>query len=646
MRNITLLTILLSLPFYLQAQKIRFKDISRQEMELSRCEFYPEAKAVVLDRRGEITFTYNASTGLMYNFAEGVRVKILDAAAVDRGNIKLRYYSPKVSLRENNERVMEIRGVTYNLEEGKIVATRLERSDVYRARLNDFMEEVSFALPAVKAGSVIEYTYARESSYISYLPDWFFQEDIPTLSNELLYIIPGYFNFQARMMGEVQHVQREEKKVNVYLGADSHPGISVHMKARDVPPVEEEPFVSNACDLPFRVEFQLVSVDLPGTPVMSIAGNYTRFNKQLAESDNFWPPATRGSFPRELNEKVAGMSTTEKIAYLHAWMQEQVTWNNTYGIFATRRAGELLKERRGSVAEINLALNALFTQHGLEAYPVILSTRGHGVIHPVYPNIEDFNYVISAVVAEGGKAIFCDATTRGPVGLLPPRCLNGNGWLVREEGGMMVPLRTNASLNESVLAAIRFEEGKMVTDISITDREYAAANTRERHDREGEEGLREELREAYPNSTLSRFEITFTPGMVQQSFVLEQATSDAGILYIHPFPARLLSESPFKRDTRATLVDFPCGTVANYTTTLRVPEGYEMEPVEYSEYTLQGKGAAYSFSGYNNEEGYTLVVQVIIRQLLYTPEEYPELKMFFDKLAELSRAVVVLKKKA
>lgn len=75
------------------------------------------------------------------------------------------------------------------------------------------------------------------------------------------------------------------------------------------------------------------------------------------------------------------------------------------------------------------ALNHL----GIPTSPVILSTRGSGTLHPFYPDFSDFNYVF-ALSTIGEKLYFSDATSGLPFGNLPNRCLNGNGWIVSEQG--------------------------------------------------------------------------------------------------------------------------------------------------------------------------------------------------------------------
>ena len=628
---------------YVEAQRINFKQLSKKEIEQSRCEFYPEAKAMILDKRGEITMEINAEGAIIYNFAEGVRIKIFDAEAASQGDIKIRFYSPKITVGNYKEKIYEVKGCTYNMEGGKIVATKLERGDIYRNRLNDYMEEISFALPAVKAGSVIEYSYLKESDYILHLPDWYFQADIPTCYNELFYQIPEYFDFQSRMMGNIQSVEREEKKTNVMLAGDSHLGKSTRLVVKNVLPVEDEPFVSNSCDLPFRMEFQLVSVKFPTQPIMQIAGNYEKFNRQLLETDHFWRSATRGNFPKELKTALEGKEAFEQACYLYDWWRNSVKWNKYHGITSDKSVSNILRERSGSVADINLNLNALFVQHGLEAWPVVLSTRGNGVVHPVYPNFQDFNYVIS-MVKVGDQYLFCDATSTGPIGLLPPRCLNGSGWCVNNNGGGMVPLKGSGGDKRDIASSIRLDQGKVKVDISVQKEEYAAMSTAEEYTERGEESYKEKFLSAYADWDVTSYQTTVGQSEVNHSFTLEKSYEDAEVIYLQPFLYGLPSESPFKRDTRVSVVDFPYGLFNTIKTGLVLPEGYEVEMPDVVNFSSRKRGASYMFSAFQNEDEVSFVVQVLMRQLTYVPEEYEELKFFYEKLAELSKLVVVIKK--
>ena len=73
----------------------------------------------------------------------------------------------------------------------------------------------------------------------------------------------------------------------------------------------------------------------------------------------------------------------------------------------------------------------MLKEAGLEANPVILSTRNNGYVGSItFPNISKFDYVIGHVKI-GEKEYLLDATEPyGMPNILPVRCLNGEGLLV------------------------------------------------------------------------------------------------------------------------------------------------------------------------------------------------------------------------
>ncbi len=645
MKNLVflLLFVLVTIPG-LRAEKIKFKAITKKELNVDKCDFYPEAKAVILEKKGEIDFDLATTKGLVYRYSEGVRIKILDDQMKDAGNVKVRLYSPDNNVSGEREKITYLSGWTYNLENGTIEKTKLEKSNIYTNRLNKYWVEMSFVLPNVKKGSVIEYSYMKESSYFENLEPWAFQSDLPTCHNELTYTIPEYFNFQSRMMGNMYSVQREEKWVSDIVGELNFRSKRTNMKVKNLPPVEEEPFVSNACDLPLRVEFQLVTVDLPGQPIWHIAGTYAQLNKKIVETD-FWRVATRGNFPKEISGAVVGMNDLEKANYLFEWIKGAIAWDGMYGISPSKGLREALRSKSGSVGDINLALNALFRENGLEAYPVILSTRGNGILHPIYPNFNDFNYVVS-VVKIGKEHYLCDATANVPLGLLPPRCLNGSGWMISDNGGMMLPLKGMGADVSTAVTTMRIVDGKLEVDIALMDKEYSALRVLDNYVKKGADKFQEALQARYVDWEFSDFNFKPERNGIRQNFKLRKNCDGTDMIYIQPFLYGLASEPLFKRDSRVAIVDFPYGSQQNISTAIEIPEGYEVEQLpEDVAYLLSNKGALFTFKALEGNGGITLLVTFTMKKLTYTPQEYPELKDFFDRFAELSKMVVVLKKK-
>ncbi len=109
-----------------------------------------------------------------------------------------------------------------------------------------------------------------------------------------------------------------------------------------------------------------------------------------------------------------------------------MNWNGYFGYYCDEGVRRAYKDKVGNVAEINLMLTAMLRYAGLDANPVLVSTRSHGI--PLFPTREGFNYVISAVSMDEGYVLL-DGTAKFSVpGMLPPRAHNWNGRLIKKEG--------------------------------------------------------------------------------------------------------------------------------------------------------------------------------------------------------------------
>ncbi len=83
------------------------------------------------------------------------------------------------------------------------------------------------------------------------------------------------------------------------------------------------------------------------------------------------------------------------------------------------------EEKKGNVADINLLLTALCRHQGLEASPVILSTRTNGYAVEDYPLLSDYNYVIVRVQLNGKDYLLDASRPATGFGQLPEVCYNG-----------------------------------------------------------------------------------------------------------------------------------------------------------------------------------------------------------------------------
>ena len=70
----------------------------------------------------------------------------------------------------------KLRAVTYNLENGKVVETKLDvKSNVFKDKIDKNRVVKKFTFPNVKEGSIIEFEYTLVSDFLNNLQPWEFQ---------------------------------------------------------------------------------------------------------------------------------------------------------------------------------------------------------------------------------------------------------------------------------------------------------------------------------------------------------------------------------------------------------------------------------------------------------------------------------------
>ncbi|MEP4533605.1 MAG: DUF3858 domain-containing protein [Cyclobacteriaceae bacterium] len=645
-----------------KAQKTKFKygKISTQELKMEECAFYPDADAMILGRTGRLSFHYNNDKGWQYNLQVIERKKILKQTGKDEANVKISVYSPKNGA--NREDVGNIKGTTYNLVNGKVKKTKLTNSEEYETRINDYRVEVTFAMPDVKQGSVIEYKYNIKSDYISNLSTWHFQSDLPTAYSEFAYTIPEYFFYQKSQVGNLiildvttepiseQFTYRWESTGtggNIQKGTGTLNSNSERttMIGTNILPLEEEPFMNNKPNLPSRVEFQLASIDMPNSPVQNIASDYQKFNKRIMDWTTFGKALDKGGFAKDFIETLAGKDPKQKAIDIYRWISENVVWNDYYSMTSDEAGRQTFKNGTGNVGDINLTLAAALIEAGIKSDPVILSTRGHGIPHPVYPDTQDFNYVVVAVTLEDGVYLL-DATARLPFGYLPKRCLNGQGWFASNSGGHWIDLK-NGQHTISINNTITFSEESIFSSYEVNHIGYAAIGTYSTVTKNGIETLSQNIAESFTEGSLENFDYpnTNNPLNVEMKFDLVEDFYGEDIIYLNPtggYGAH--TENPFKRDERFSPVDFPYATSVQLLIQIEVPDGYKAELPESTVVRMPNNAGSFVFSTSQVGNRISIVSKTKINKLDFFPDEYSILKQFYQLVTEKNKESVVLKR--
>lgn len=661
-KNLFCLALLLtSLNLFAQKAPFKFGKVTEDELLLDKCDFFSEANSMILGEFGELDFIYNNQKGWQYHIKVLVRKKIFKNTDKDVANISLELYEPSVG--SNKEEITSLKAITYNLEGKEITKSKLTSSEKFETRLNDYWVKVSFALPDVREGSVIEYEYSIVSDYISNLKTWYFQQELPVAYSEFRFTIPEFFKYQKNMVGYYHPTEISERDTdeNFTYQYTSAPGVGgkiekgtgtlpsrstvTTMTAKNVLPVQDEPFMNNKADIPCRLEFQLMSVQMPHQPVEYVAGTYEKFTNELMDRSDFGLALNRGNFAKDEIEKLSGKSDLEKASLLYNWLTNHFSWNGNYSFVSDKAGRQAYNDAKGSVADINLALVAALKEAGLNASPIILSTRGHGIVHPIYPSYSDFNYVVAGVTIDNSM-YYADATSGYDFGKLPVRCLNGNGLLVAKSGSRWVDLKSNAKHSTAITSKISFEDGRVKSSMDIKEEDYSAMFTHSELKKEGNESYAEKLSESFPEWSIENFEYDGESNRNKTNMKMElsQEYDNESVIYLSPILHGAFTENPFKRDDRFSPIDLEYSINKRVVVTIEIPDGYAAELPQPAIVKLANNGAQFMYSASAMGNSVTVVSNLQMNQKDFSAEEYPHLKQFFQLMADKNNEVIVLKK--
>ena len=262
--------------------------------------------AVILSDLGDVHFIGNdKQSAFSYVFKRQTRIKVLHKEGFDLDKVLVDLYVPDEAV----QKISKVDAVTYNLENGVIVPTKLDPKDIFQERRNKYYVEAKFSLPGIKDGSIIEYTYTVTSSYHFRLPAWQFQwEKYPCLWSEYQVEIPSVLMYTLVRQGVHPYtvdkgseghayykvVEKAEAGTAGYGSADQNLNVSANTvkhdwAMKDIPAFGNEPYVTTADNYVDRLTFQL-SKTTNGEQTYDVANNWATLTGVLLSRADFGVP--------------------------------------------------------------------------------------------------------------------------------------------------------------------------------------------------------------------------------------------------------------------------------------------------------------------------------------------------------------------
>lgn len=633
-------------------EKIKFGEVSAEDLNMS---VYPEdtsAVAVVLHESCRVWYDV-ATDDFVLKTSHTVRIKILKTSGLSYADVNLPFYVTSGS--RKSERIYGISGFTHNIADGKIQRTKLLKDYIFEEKTSENMRRMKIAFQNVQAGSVIELKYEKSSPYYSYIDDYIFQSSIPVIYSTYTAIIPEYFSFGKRTAG-YEYIDFSEKQVNVSFMINgqrlSCSGSEMTFTAKNLPVLKDDNYVWNKNDFTSKIMFDLRSFQIVGVTYKNFSVTWQDIDKQLMEDERFGKQFRFSNLMKEEMAKAIDVSMTpeQKINAVLNLVKAKVQWDerNVLYIDNVRKA---LKEGKGSSAEMNALLICLLRDAGFEAYPVVMSLRSRGRIFSAFPTQKSLNYFLTGVDIDG-KSVYMDASDKyGAVNVIPMNCMVQEARCVLDEGkpSRWVDLHDigrNGTLKN--ITAKFNEEGKLSGTVSETYSgipyvRYCTLTDKQKSADDYRETLETKL-----NISISDLEQGKPQGAsVSEKYSFENNNIVLGDDYIYLdaliFP--YIDENPFKAESRKLPVEFPYPYDYVMTTTIELPEGYEVEEIPVAErITLGDRQINFNFAARQQDRILQVTQRITLRETVYPVQQYEHVRDFWAHIADKNTAQLVLKR--
>ena len=282
------------------------------------------------------------------------------------------------------------------------------------------IREVTFNLPSVEVGSILEYYYQiRYPEGLNSSPYWEIQNQYPVRKAKYFFApFPDFLSSEANLSsrGMVnEHGQMESdllEYVHLPAGKTLAPNASkrFELELSDIPPLPREEWAPPAESQRYEVQFYYSAG--------SSAAQYwtTEANYWLKDVGHF---AEVGHVIKDAAASLVapGDSDMDKAKKLYAAVQGLENTNFTRemseaerkreGLKAVKRAEDTWTQKSGSGVDLALLYLALLRGAGLTAYPMKLVNRDLGIFNTNYLDFDQLNDTV-VILNTGGQDIVLD----------------------------------------------------------------------------------------------------------------------------------------------------------------------------------------------------------------------------------------------
>lgn len=644
-KNIKLISLLFLVCFCFTAtaQKdiIESPDSIRKHLLQNTYSIDSNASAIILSEKGMATVEKSKT---IYKVERIIKVFNLDA---------IEYLSDLNIPVSGKEQILHIEASTYNWKQDTIVRQDVSEQDIFREELKDKYSLVKLNFPSVQKGSVIYYSFTVSIPGVS-APEWIFQNRFPTLQSRYeLHCQKGNwyrtltrFNatvFSAKEIDEldtctactIKIVNREKSTVT---------STEIWVR-RNIPALNIEPLMSSPMNYVERVKILFgLATDNWTTFIYHGFYNTIYFGKYVFEPNHY----LKKTIHALCNDKGSDM---EKANAIFAFVRDSIK-TSEYSSSPTF-IKQVFKKRNGNETLKSLLLTAMLREAGLNAVPVITTTKYSERLNSGYPLLPG-PIITVCKLHTNNKDYFLYPSGQMPFGILHESFYNGYARTI-EKKSKAVYLSPDSIKNKTTIMVVaeplKNEPNTLSLKMDIQFGQFSSYNNRSIWSKDTI-AMQKAAAQYLDESNMDAAMLSYNSKNLNNLDALlglhieGKANLSPGKNYLDPFLYKFIEGNPFTDITREYPIELEYLQDYNYIFRLTLPDSYMLAEIPTPatfKVGLDGDIEMQSHIDFNKAEN-TLAIhaKLISKKATFPPDDYKYLRSFFENVIEEQNKKIIL----
>ena len=630
-------------------------------------------QAVILADIGSTNFKGNAKGWVSYVYTRKTRIRILSKNALDIANVEI-----DLRQRENGDepdKLSDLSAVTYNLENGKVIESVLDKKDVFTEKVSKRHFKKKFALPAVKEGSIVEYSYKITSFFFNLMPDWSFQDSrFPCLWSEYKVTIPSLLGYKVARQGYntfyIDETAEGSETYQIIEKADGSTGVPDHTLSvnsntftrrwvmKDIYPLKIENYTSSVAKYIDKLDFRLASI-YNGETTKEYSNTWTQATNELLEGTDFGLPLDEENiWMNKILDAVLKGETDQlqQAKKIYNYITGNFTCTDHDNPYISSTLYDVEKKKSGTIGDINLLLVAMLRKMNIQANPVLLTTKEYGFSDPKNPMINNLNYVICrSRIKDQFYTLDASYSFLG-FGNLPLNCYNGHARVIGRTDSSSLYFNAD-SINEVKVTVVAIKNDSNNKEAFSGNLQRAPGlfesnNLRITIQKNGQNSFWDNLKTSYAgeleieNAHIDSLQLPGEPVKIEYDFKMKTDPSSE-IIYFNPTMfSNAYRENPFKSDERKYPVEMNYPINEIYIFSMEIPDGYSIDELPRSaKVSFNGNEGVYQYQIEKTNNTIHLRSVVKLSKASYKASEYSNLREFFTYVVKKQQEQIVFRKK-